>query len=100
MIHQQKDALPDLNSAKVQEATIKIQSAYRGFKTREELKDEGHHLPDLKAKDVAAAAIKIQAVYKGFKARQMIKDNKGFPSPSCQDIQEETGKVPYEIMIW
>merc|ERR1712013_957193 len=57
-----------------QDATMKIQSAYRGFKTRKELKESGEDLPDLKAADVAQATIKIQSAYKGFKVRKNIKE--------------------------
>merc|ERR1711915_476263 len=40
MIKEHKEVLPDLNCAQVQDATVKIQSAYRGFKTRQELQQK------------------------------------------------------------
>ena len=38
MIKTHKEIMPDLNCAQVQDATVKIQSAYRGFKTRKQMK--------------------------------------------------------------
>merc|ERR550532_2274521 len=51
-------------------ATIKIQSAYRGFQTRKGMKKGQDSLPDLKAEDVVAATIKIQSAYRGFRTRK------------------------------
>jgi hypothetical protein len=94
MIKKHKEILPDLNCAQVQDATVKIQSAYRGFKTRKELKESGEDLPDLKAADVAKATIKIQAAYKGFKTRQMVKKHKEvLPDLNCAQVQDATIKI-------
>merc|ERR1711860_452393 len=85
------EVLPDLNCAQVQDATIKIQSAYRGFKTRKEMEDIKDDLPDLNAADVATATLKIQSAYKGFKTRKMIKERKDF---NCSNpILSEVKKI-------
>merc|ERR1712079_940080 len=57
----QEEDLPDLESNEVKEATVKIQSAYRGFQTRRKMKD---------TQEVAMAAMKIQLAFKRFKARK------------------------------
>ena len=86
--------LPDLNDASVKDATVKIQSAYRGFRTRKQMKNDKDDLPDLNAADVAAAAPKIQAGYKGFKARKMIKQHKEImPDLNCAQVKDATIKI-------
>jgi len=88
------DVMPDLDSTQVQDATLKIQSAYRGFKTRKELKESGEELPDLKAKDVVAATIIIQAAYKGFRTRKMVEKHKEImPDLNCAQVQDATIKI-------
>merc|ERR1739842_188573 len=96
-----KDDLPDLKAKDVQDATIRIQSVFRGYQARKENttvakpvekqtvkvqkgkkqimaeetdKDEleGEDLPNLKSKEVQDAAIKIQSVYKGFCERKKL----------------------------
>ena len=62
----EEEDLPDLKSADVANAAVKIQKVYRGFQTRRKIKEE---LPDLKCAKVAAATIKIQKVYRGFRTR-------------------------------
>ena len=72
--------LPDLKAKDVQDAALKIQSAFRGHKvrlvTRPSKKAGGSRagpdsdLPDLKDKDVQNAATKIQAAFKGHKVRR------------------------------
>merc|ERR1719400_2638209 len=81
--------MPDLNCAQVQDATLKIQSAYRGFQTRKQMKAAKEDLPDLKADDVVAATIKIQSAYKGFKTRQMVQKHKEImPDLNCAQVQD------------
>ena len=55
--------LPNLNSKDVQEATLKIQSCYRGFKTRKEVENKKQN-----ASDVLFAAMKIQKAFRKYKA--------------------------------
>merc|ERR1712106_348713 len=87
------EVMPDLNCAQVQDATVKIQSAYRGFKTRRVMKDKDEELPDLAAADVVAATIKIQSAYKGFQTRKMIKQHKEImPDLNCAQVQDATIK--------
>merc|ERR1712106_339428 len=93
-IQEESEEMPDLKDLQVQDATLKIQSAYRGFKTRKELKESGEDLPDLKAKDVVAATIKIQAAYKGFRTRQMVAKHKEvMPDLNCAQVQDATIKI-------
>merc|ERR1712013_129695 len=74
--------------------TVKIQSAYRGFKTRKQMKESGEDLHDLRADDVVAATIKIQSAYKGFQARKMIKQHKEMlPDLNCAQVQDATIKI-------
>merc|ERR1712183_238974 len=61
-----KESLPDLNDSEVQMATVKIQSAFRGFKTRQEMKKRS-------AGDVVFAVLRIQRAFKRYKAREVIK---------------------------
>ena len=60
MMKKHQEILPGTNLAKVTDATIKIQSAFRGHKSRKQVKENlnNEELPDLNAADVAAAAIK------------------------------------------
>merc|ERR1739842_7773 len=96
-----KDDLPDLKAKDVQDATVKIQSVFRGYQARKENTTvakpiekqtgtvkkgkkrimveetgmdelEGEDLPNLKSKEVQDAAIKIQSVYKGFCERKKL----------------------------
>ena len=62
-----KESLPDIDDSEVQKATITIQSAYRGFKTRKEAKKKS-------ACDVIAACLTIQRAFKRYKSRKMIKN--------------------------
>jgi hypothetical protein len=91
------EILPNLNCPDIQDATFKIQSAYRGFKARRDLRESEQNLqdlPDLHAADVAAATIKIQSAYKGFRTRQMIKKhNETLPNLNCAKVQDATVKI-------
>merc|ERR1712233_178854 len=93
MIKEHKEIMPDLNCAQVQDATIKIQSAYRGFKTRKEMKEAGSDLPDLKAANVAAATLRIQAYYRGFKARKAVRDQQGRQAQARANVEEAALRV-------
>merc|ERR1712013_189576 len=68
------DELPDLEAADVAAATIKIQSAYKGFKTRQMIKKHKEVLPDLNCAQVVNATVKIQSAYRGFKTRKELKE--------------------------
>merc|ERR1711997_599308 len=60
--------LPDIGSKDVQEATLKIQSCYRGFKTRKQVENRKQ-----KASDVLFAAMKIQKAFRRYKERKIQK---------------------------
>merc|ERR1712211_48056 len=93
MVKQHKELMPDLNCAQVQDATIKIQSAYRGFKTRKEMKEAGNDLPDLKAANVAAATLRIQAYYRGFQARKALRDQNARQAQARATVEEAALRV-------
>ena len=74
------DDLPDLESKEVQDATIKIQSVFKGFRVRKKASAQdtmkrvvavktakkqimSDDLPDLNSKDVQAATLKIQSAF-------------------------------------
>jgi len=93
-VKKHKEVMPDLNCAQVKDATIKIQSAYRGFQTRKIIKEQNQDLPDLKAAEVVAATIKIQSAYKGFRTRKMIEAHKEIlPDLNCAQVQDATVKI-------
>merc|ERR1711997_896445 len=58
--------LPDIGRKDVQEATLKIQSCYRGFKTRRQVENKKQ-----KASDVLFAAMKIQKAFRKYKKRKI-----------------------------
>merc|ERR1712106_555437 len=81
------DELPDLEAADVAAATIKIQSAYKGFKTRQMIKKHKEVLPDLNCAQVQDATIKIQSAYRGFKTRKDMKESGGeLPDLKAADV--------------
>ena len=89
-----EDGLPDLESDDVKNATVKIQSAYRGFKTRKNIKPKKEDLPDLEAADVAAAALKIQSAYRGFQNRKGLRKRQdSLPDLKAKDVVEATIKI-------
>ena len=83
-----KDDLPDLKAKDVQDATVKIQSVFRGYQARKENATVGkkqmmavhsdmdalerEEMPNLESKEVQDAAIKIQSMYKGFCERKKL----------------------------
>merc|ERR1712241_79794 len=79
-----KESLPDLNDSEVQMATVKIQSAYRGFKTRQEMKKRS-------AGDVVFAVLRIQRAFKRYKARKELKES--LPDISDSEVQMATVKI-------
>ncbi len=91
---EEEEDLPDLKSKDVAEATLKIQSVYRGFQSRKQMK---HTL------EVVNAAMKIQKTYRNFKKRkadreqQQKKENKkeddDLPDLECKDVQNATVKI-------
>merc|ERR1711988_483813 len=62
---QLEESLPDLNSKDVQDATVKIQSSFRGFQARKQVKAKKR-----RAGDVVFAAMTIQRAFKRYKARK------------------------------
>ena len=68
-----KEDLPDLKSADVANAAVKIQKVYRGFQIRKKVQED---LPDLKCAKVARATLRIQRVFRGYKARKRVQELK------------------------
>merc|ERR1711997_1265382 len=102
------DSLPDLKDAEVENATLKIQSAYRGFQTRKKMKaakddvantsdsseTEDDSLPDLKDSNVENATLKIQSAYRGFQTRKKMKEAKeDLPDLRADDVVAATIKI-------
>merc|ERR1711874_349194 len=81
--------LPDIGSKDVQEATLKIQSCYRGFKTRKQAENKKQ-----KASDVLFAAMKIQKAFREYKKRKIQREiEAGLPDIGSKDVQEATLKI-------
>ena len=72
----------DLKAKDVVAATIKIQSAYRGFQTRRDVTKKEDELPDLCDPETIAAALKIQSSIKGYQARKAHSKVPLTPQPS------------------
>merc|ERR1711997_802699 len=79
-----KESLPDINDAEVQMATVKIQSAYRGFKTRQDMKKRS-------AGDVVFAVMRIQRAFKRYKARKELKES--LTDINDSEVQMATVKI-------
>merc|ERR1712062_578866 len=81
--------LPDIGSKDVQEATLKIQSCYRGFKTRKQVENKKQ-----KASDVLFAAMKIQKAFRQYKKRKIQREIEAdLPDIGSKDVQEATLKI-------
>ena len=116
-----EEGLPDLNAKDVQEATIKIQSSFRGFQARKKVekkkrragevvfaamtiqrafkrykakkqKQAENDLPDLNDSEVKDAAIKIQSAYRGFQTRRVVKKKVVTSSSDSSESEEEYDK--------
>ncbi|XP_054167136.1 neuromodulin-like isoform X1 [Oppia nitens] len=80
-----------------EEAAIKIQSQFRGYKTRKELKDKSQDINNMKEEespnntggDVDKAATTIQAGFKGYKVRKDIKKQKSESSDDTNDPKDK-----------
>ena len=84
-----EEGLPDLKCAQVQEATLKIQSAYRGFRTRQDVKSKKN-----KPADVMFAAIRIQRAFKRYKARKQRREiEEGLPDLNSSEVKEAAVKI-------
>ena len=91
---QAKEELPDLEAADVAAAALKIQSAYKGFKTRKMIKTHKEVLPDLNCAQVADATIKIQSAYRGFQARKGLRKRQdSLPDLKAKDVVAATIKI-------
>merc|ERR1712083_1133318 len=78
-MHAKEEELPDLKADDVVAATIKIQSAYKGFRTRKMIEKHKEVMPDLNCAQVQDATLKIQSAYRGFQTRKQMK-------PPARDI--------------
>merc|ERR1712173_240699 len=78
-----KESLPDLNDSEVQMATVKIQSAFRGLKTRQDMKKRS-------AGDVVFAVMRIQRAFKRYKARKL---KESLPDLNDSEVQMATVKI-------
>merc|ERR1712227_65158 len=76
---------PDLKCPEVQQATVKIQSSFRGFKARKEVKSKKQ-----KAGDVVFAALTIQRAFKRYRKRKI---EEGLPDLKCPEVQQATVKI-------
>merc|ERR1712170_165385 len=84
-----EEGLPDLNAKDVQEATIKIQSSFRGFQARKKVEKKKR-----RAGDVVFAAMTIQRAFKKYKQRKLKKEiEEGLPDLNSKDVQEATIKI-------
>merc|ERR1711994_621088 len=72
-MHTKDEELPDLKADDVVAATIKIQSAYKGFRTRKMIEKHKEVMPDLNCAQVQDATLKIQSAYRGFQTRKQMK---------------------------
>merc|ERR1712214_172401 len=84
-----EEDLPDLNSKDVQDATVKIQSSFRGFQARKQVKAKNKS-----AGDVAFAAMTIQRAFKRYKKRKIQKQlEEDLPDLNSKDVQDATVKI-------
>ena len=71
----EQEKLPNTGDSDAEHAALKIQSVFKGFKVRKDLKvkkEQSHveELPDLNCHDVVNSTIKIQSAFRGFQARK------------------------------
>merc|ERR1711879_912640 len=86
---QLEEGLPDLNSKDVQEATIKIQSSFRGFKARKKVESRKR-----RAGDVVFAAMTIQRAFKRFKAKKMKQQTEDdLPNLNSSEVKDAAIKI-------
>merc|ERR1712051_582631 len=104
---QQSEDLPDLNDKEVADASLKIQTVFRGFQARKKVaakKEMIEGLPDLNDKDVQNAAVKIQSAFKGhrtrmtvnqavFKAKKDQATEEDLPDLKDKDVADATKKI-------
>merc|ERR1712106_436275 len=89
-----EEDLPDLEAADVAKAAVQIQAAYKGFKTRQMVKQHKEILPDLNCAQVQDATVKIQSAYRGFKTRkQMRESGEELPDLKAADVVAATIKI-------
>merc|ERR1719266_1406967 len=84
-----KEDLPDLDSAEVAAATIKIQSAYKGFKTRQMVQKHKEVMPDINCAQVQDATVKIQSAYRGFQTRKEMAKSKAEQTDDLPDLCDQ-----------
>jgi len=91
-----------IEAADVAAAAIKIQAAFKGFKTRQTLNKkntklqdlESDDLPNLNCKKVQQATVTIQNAYKGFKTRKDLKESgQELPDLAAVDVANATLKI-------
>merc|ERR1712050_279906 len=82
--------LPDLGAADVAKAAVQIQAAYKGFKTRQMVKQHKEVLPDLNCAQVQYATVKIQSAYRGFKTRKELQKRDDSVSDSSDSSEPES----------
>jgi len=81
------EEMPDLKDQGVQDATVKIQAAYRGFQTRKKVKLNTYSF------DVVMAVVKIQSAFRAYKARQKVKMLKDMPDLKSKEVKMATVKI-------
>ena len=86
MKKKEEDDLPDLNAADVAQAAVKIQSAYKGFKTRKMIRKHEEMLPGTNIGEVTDATVKLQSAFRGYRARKLLKETDDLPDLKAADV--------------
>jgi hypothetical protein len=90
------------NTKKEEKAAVLLQSQFKGFLTRRNVKiktKDGDDLPDLLAEDVKDAALKIQSAFRGHKVRMVnrkktpVAHNSDLPDLKDKDVQNAATKI-------